>query len=824
MGWQACGRAAPLRRRAVGVAVALAALAVTGCGPRADGTRGETRVEVFDFARRFDEGDYRRECPGHDFDAGGAPHRLSGWSTAETDAGGVSFVWAVGRESTLALPMHRVHAAGVRWLHFRAWAPDLGADAEQRLTVHANGAPLGSVQLDRSARLYALPAPAGVLAAGDNRLRFVFARTRRPDDRERRALAAAFDFVTASPVSEPAAAEAGARRARAPGADGAELVLPGDSSLTFSLRAPERGALAFVAASGDDSLLGAELVVRDPSAADGGERVVWSGRSAGATEIDLSEHAGRDVDIVFRALGDPAGSAAWTSPRLLGDTGATNLSTNVVLIVVDTLRADHLGAYGGAPDTPNMDALAASGVRFERAYSPVPITGPAHASLFTSLPPGIHGVRNNLQRLPSGHVTLSELLRGAWRRTAAFVSLGVIRAPSGLDQGFDEYFDEFPHDWWRTARDTNDQLLPWLARVRAPFFLWAHYSDPHEPYASPDRVYPSVTVTGQAGWTLETVADGTTVAVPLTIAAGAEAAIVVSSAPGAAVRPIRLRNLGVQGGGPDIAYVCAGGCDGPPDNRPGVAAAIRVRNQGAAERDVTFRFAPSESTTTLPELRKRYAEEVEYVDRRIGDLLAALARAGRRDDTLVILTADHGEGLGDHGYLGHVGALHQEQLLVPLILSWPGRLPAGETVEMSVSLLDLLPTVTDLLSIRDDVPRLGRSLAPLIERAPGSDVDVPIVARTFTPQAPADLGAIITGDLKLIADPSFQEAKLYDLARDPRETRNGAQDQPARVAELAGLMMAQLARAPRGVPAGVVLTEELTDEQLRRLRSLGYVR
>lgn len=799
----------------------LAALAIAGCGPRTGGARGETRVEVFDFARRFDEGDYRRERPGHDFDAGGAPHRLSGWSTAETDAGGVSFVWAVGRESTLAFPMHRAHAAGVRWLRFRAWAPDLGADADQQLTVYANGVPLGAVQLDRSARLYALPAPAGVLAAGDNCLRFMFERTRQPDDRERRALAAAFDFVTASAASEPAAAEAGAHPARA---DGAALVLPGNSSLAFSLRVPERGALAFAAASGDDSLLGAELVVRDPSAAAGAERVVWSGRAAGETEIDLSAHAGRDVDVVFRALGDPAGSAAWTSPRLLGDTGATNLATNVVLIVIDTLRADHLGVYGGEPDTPNMDALAASGVRFERAYSPVPITGPSHASLFTSLPPRIHGVRNNLQRLPAGHVTLSELLRGAWRRTAAFVSLGVIRAPSGLDQGFDEYFDEFPRDWWRTARDTNEQLLPWLERVRAPFFLWAHYSDPHEPYASPDRTYPPLTVTGQAGWTLETVADGTTVAVPLTIAAGTEATIVVSSAPGAAVRPIRLRDLGVQGGGPDVDYVCAGGCDGPPDNRPGAAAAIRVRNQGATERDVTFRFAPSESTTTLPELRRRYAEEVEYVDRQIGDLLTALARGGRRDDTLIVLTADHGEGLGDHGYLGHVGALYQEQLLVPLILSWPGRLPAGETVETSVSLLDLLPTVTDLLSIRDDAPRLGRSLAPLIERAPGSDVDAPIVAKTFTPQAPGELGAIVAGDLKLIADPSFQRVMLYDLARDPRETRNGARDQPARVAELAGLMTAQFARAPRDVPAGVVLTEELTGEQLRRLRSLGYVR
>ena len=210
---------------------------------------------------------------------------------------------------------------------------------------------------------------------------------------------------------------------------------------------------------------------------------------------------------------------------------------------------------------------------------------------------------------------------------------------------------------------------------------------------------------------------------------------------------------------------------------------------------------------------------VEYTDREIGVLLSALERAGHRDNTLVILTADHGEGLGNHGYLGHAGSLFEEQLRVPLILSWPAGLPAGKTVDTPVSLVDVLPTITQLLSIPDRAVRTGRSLVPLVLQDSEDAEGRPVVAETFRPQAPRDLSAVVAGDFKLIVDSNGRKS-LYDLARDPDELVNEAEHRPELVAQLEQMIADEIGSAPRLTPSNPVLTED----QERRLRSLGYVR
>ena len=397
------------------------------------------------------------------------------------------------------------------------------------------------------------------------------------------------------------------------------------------------------------------------------------------------------------------------------DVRDTDLTTNVLLIVVDTLRADHVGAYGGRAHTPSMDALAALGVRFERAYSNIPLTGPSHASLFTSLLPRAHGVQNNLQPLSDDYVTLAELLRATRRRTAGFISLGVVRRPSGLSQGFDEYQDEFGLDWWRAAGEMNDWLVPWLQQVENPFFVWAHYSDPHEPYSPPDQTYPRISVRQSGREAIEILANANSVTIPLVVPPG-NSVVRVSSMAGTDLRQIRLQDIRVTDASIDAE--CAIGCDGAGTGSSGrgIAAAIEFRNRNASDTSLELRFRADE-VLSLSDVRERYRKEVEYADRQIGDLLSALDRAGHRDNTLIILTADHGEGLGDHGYLGHAASLFEEQLRVPLILSWPARLPAGITVDSAVSLVDVLPTVTQLLAIPDHAVRTGRSLVPLMTQS-----------------------------------------------------------------------------------------------------------
>jgi arylsulfatase A-like enzyme/Flp pilus assembly protein TadD len=168
----------------------------------------------------------------------------------------------------------------------------------------------------------------------------------------------------------------------------------------------------------------------------------------------------------------------------------------LVLITIDTLRADRLGVYGGRTGTPRLDALARRGTWFRRARTTVPLTLPSHATILTGLPPAVHGVRNNGSfRLPPRALTLAEILHERGWRTGAVVGAFILDAQFGLAQGFDQYDAsmsaaspgrglEGPE---RTAAAVTDAALSWLAqRDSGPFFLWAHYFDPHTPYAPPE--------------------------------------------------------------------------------------------------------------------------------------------------------------------------------------------------------------------------------------------------------------------------------------------------------------------------------------------------
>ncbi|MFN7975651.1 MAG: sulfatase-like hydrolase/transferase [Acidobacteriota bacterium] len=176
-------------------------------------------------------------------------------------------------------------------------------------------------------------------------------------------------------------------------------------------------------------------------------------------------------------------------------TDAASTPPNVVLVTIDTLRADHVGAYGGRYKTPTLDAIAAAGVRFERAYTTAPITVVAHSSLMTGLYPFHHGVRaNGFYSLPAEQTTLAEVLRRAGYATAAFVSGFPLDARFGLAQGFDTYDDRFTHvdasgsayDAERPAAETIEKALAFLTKPPPRFFLWVHLYDPHAEYRPPE--------------------------------------------------------------------------------------------------------------------------------------------------------------------------------------------------------------------------------------------------------------------------------------------------------------------------------------------------
>ncbi len=384
---------------------------------------------------------------------------------------------------------------------------------------------------------------------------------------------------------------------------------------------------------------------------------------------------------------------------------------NLVLVTLDTTRADRLGAYGFAQAaTPHLDRLAAEGVLFTRAVATTSTTLPTHASILTGLHPFRHGARANaLFTLGPEQQTLAELLREAGYETGAFVSSAVLARRYGLAQGFDHYDDRASEATVsmafteRSAEATTTSAIRWLdERGAGPFFLWIHYFDPHGPYRPP------------AGF----------------------------------------------------------------------------------EEAPTF-----------------YDGEIAYVDQQLGRLLEAVG-AESRGDTLVVVTADHGEAFGAHGERDH-GALVQEATIqVPLILHSEAGLDGGVAVTTRASQVDILPTVLALLGLELPVGLDGVDLSvdPPTDRAVLAES---VYGYAYYGWAP--LAAVYQGPLKYVHGPS---PELYDLSTDPTELENLIERRPEDAERLRRRLLALRSPDVDRLPASKV---ELDAEELAQLQALGYL-
>lgn len=390
---------------------------------------------------------------------------------------------------------------------------------------------------------------------------------------------------------------------------------------------------------------------------------------------------------------------------------------NVLLITVDTLRADALGSYGNeTASTPWMDRLASEGVRFANARAHNVVTLPAHASILTGLYPQEHGVRDNSGfRFPEDLPTLATILRQEGYRTAAFVSAFPLESRFGLDLGFDLYEDSFVgaerrpafFEQERSGVETIALAREWMdADDDRPWFCWVHLYEPHFPY---EPAEPFKTQFGEDS----------------------------------------------------------------------------------------------------------YLGDVATADAALAPLLEPLLNRTGDESSLVVLTSDHGEALGEHGEATHGIFAYEGTLRVPLVLHRPGLLEP-RVVREPVRHIDILPTVLDILAIPVDQRLRGRSLLPeaMGGAAEGSPTTYfeslsPLLNRGWAP-----LYGIIDGDTKYIDLPI---PELYDLARDPDEMTNIAATEPERLAELRG-MLAPL----RAVDPGSTPTPE-DAETMERLRSLGYL-
>ncbi len=395
----------------------------------------------------------------------------------------------------------------------------------------------------------------------------------------------------------------------------------------------------------------------------------------------------------------------------------------MVLITLDTTRRDRLGCYGYSRKTsPNLDALAARSVVFDRAVAASSWTLPSHASILTGKFPSSHGAdydpegplrltqaiegpeewaEYRASGLSPTETTLALLLREQGYRTAAVVGGPWMKRVFGLDRGFEIYDDEGIGDVnGRLASEVTASALGILRRTNGPFFLFLNYFDPHGPYEAPSPFGGS---------------------------------------------------FGVEPG-------------------------------------------------------DRYDEEILYMDHHLGRFFEGMKKDGVFDDSLILVTADHGELLGEHGKMGHGASLFEEEIRVPFLVKYPGDEVAPERSGEPVHHVDVLPMILESLGL-----------------SPGARGQKPLLAEVnplafMSPEG--SWRALYLGRHKLLWN-SLGNHALFDLESDPGERNDLSGGDPARVAEAIGVLEKVLSSLPPpgepGPPAA------LDEETLKALRSLGYV-
>jgi arylsulfatase A-like enzyme len=412
---------------------------------------------------------------------------------------------------------------------------------------------------------------------------------------------------------------------------------------------------------------------------------------------------------------------------------------SIVLVVIDTLRADGLTVYGNAQTTsPHLDALAGRGVRFTRAYSHAPWTTPSVASLLASRYPSALGIDDERSRVPEDTELLQEVLARHGYATAAVVSHSFCSERWGFAQGFD-LFDESNvrgHDAV-VGEAVTDRALELLDRLEdRPFFLFLHYFDPHVAYIE------------HPGFTFR---DGT--------------------------------------GAP---------YDGP------IRSGMKFKTVSGLRLDAADHA----------EMRRLYDSEVAFTDHHIGRLLERLDR-----ETVIVVTADHGEEFDDHGRLGHAKTLYDELIRVPLILACPqsgASVPgcdARRVVDRPVGLLDVAPTLLRIAGVPAPEGFEGRSLLDEPAGAPR-----PVFSETSRHSV---LRSVVLGRHKLILDAGTGKGMLFDLIDDPGERTDLASRETGKAQELMRLLEGwTVANRPGAGGTGEIA---LTPAERERLAALGYL-
>ena len=500
--------------------------------------------------------------------------------------------------------------------------------------------------------------------------------------------------------------------------------------------------------------------------------------------IDLTDFAGQDITLSLSLSAADAGTIGfWGSPVVRNDgqppRGTGDPPQGVILIMADTLRRDHLDAYGYARETaPVLSRMASEGTLFRDNISQASWTKVSTPSILTSLYPTTHTVKQVPDRLPSSANTLAEAYRAAGHATLSFSSVTFSGQSSNMHQGFEELHEagsRTADNVTKSAREYVDRLLPWLEEHKdVPFFVFLHVFDPHSPF-TPRPPYDSLWADPTKTADFEKDLD-------------------------------RVREF-IE------------------------TATLRDRGMPSREEILEAGVDPEQF---ISQYHDWYDGSIRGMDVEIGRLLEGLQALGLADSTLIAFIGDHGEEFLDHGRTWHGHTLYGELVNVPLLLWWPGGVPAGVTVDETVRSIDLMPTLLALSGLTAPEEIQGQSLLPLMGDPAGNAAGAEewIVRPAGSER---DLGdgrslSIVSDGWKLVQnfdlpDEEHPEFELFDHGEDPLDLVNVAGEHPDIVERLSR----EIDRWQRQAEVAQLQSDEelgssLSAEELTRLRSLGYVR
>lgn len=497
-------------------------------------------------------------------------------------------------------------------------------------------------------------------------------------------------------------------------------------------------------------------------------------------DVDLSRWSGRSIDLKFETEAADGVVGLWSNPLLTST--APKSRPNILIYTIDTARADHTSLYGYARDTtPFLKKLGASGIVFEDCQAQATWTKASIASLMTSLYAFTHGIIRDSDTIPPGARTLAEQMRSSGYVTASIVSTPFVGRATGLEKGFD-YLLEYPivvrEHSQQAERDTDSEALnrvvfSWLDKHHSEsFLLYAHATDPHAPYNPPPPFEAKFANPAQS---------------------------------------ISFQR----------SYT---GMRSDRQNGGAVVVSQEIVKKAGVDPD---RF--------IHQAIDRYDGEILHNDHSLELLVAKLKQLGILDNTVIVVISDHGEEFWEHGWTGHGQSVYQE-LTHSLLMMWnPTLFKTARRIKEPVQLIDVMPTILDVLHLK--VPDLtqGQSLLPLMKDQAFKRRGLIVASRFAAPQAAGlvpenatDSFAILDSQWKFIyrktAKLGLKKVELYDRFADRAEQHDVAEQNSGKVEQsISALRLWIDAQNKIRDLIGRTGTSKLDSETIQRMRSLGYL-